>query len=173
MATTSLSSLGIHDILVREGIHPPITLRENGGEVYPGYPVTVEGHTYPDSAKLDGIGDPVAGVAGLNANQDIDTVYADNSEYPVYITGSGAIVWVYHSLKGGSVQVGDLLVAQAVDDTGHVETLEKALTDFIADGSAGTILATQIKHVFSLLGRALETHASSGTTTPIKCILSI
>lgn len=173
MATTSMKSLGWYDILVREGIHPPVTMREDGGEVFPGYPVTVEGHTYPDVAKLDALGDPVFGVAGLLENQDIGTVYANNDEIPVYLCGSGAIVRMYHSLNGGSIIAGDILVAQAVEDAGHVEPLKKALADFITDGSAGTILATQIKTFFSLLGRAMETHASTGTTTPIKVLLSI
>ncbi len=174
MATTTMESLGYRDILVRDGIHPPITMRVNGAsEVFPGFPVTVQGHTYPDCAKLDGIGDSCLGVAGLLENQIIGNTYADDAEIPVYECGSGAKVRMYHDLAGGSIIAGDILVAQAVDDSGHVEPLAKALNDFIADGSAGTILATQIKHFFSLVGRAMETHASTGTTTPIKVLLSI
>jgi len=173
MATTSMSSLGYRDILVREGIHPPITMRANGAETFPGYPVTVDGHTYPDVGKPDGIGDPILGVAGLEPNQDIDTAYADNAEFPVYLCGSGAIVRMYHGLDDGSILAGEILVASAVDDDGHVRPLSKALADFVADGSAGTILATQIQSLYSIVGRALETHASSGTTTPIKVILSV
>ncbi len=174
MATTTMASLGYHDILVRDGTHAPITLRVNGAtEVFPGFPVTCTGHTYPDCAKLDGIGDSCIGVAGLLENQIIGNTYADDEEIPVYETGSGAKVRMYHALDGGSVVAGDILVAQAVDNSGHVEPLAKALNDFIADGSAGTILATQIKHFFSMVGRAMETHASTGTVTPIKVLLSI
>jgi len=173
MATTSMSSLGFRDILVREGIHPPVTMRANGAEIYPGYPVTVDGHTYPDCGKPDGLGDPIFGVAGLEANMDIDTVIADNAEFPVYLCGSGAIVRMYHGLDDGSFLAGEIAVSSAVDDDGHIRPLSKALADFIADGSAGTILATSIQSLFSIVGRALETHASSGTTTPIKVILSV
>ena len=177
MATTTMASLGFYDILVREGIHPPITLRVNGAtEVFPGFPVTTQGHTYPDCAKLDGIGDSCIGVAGLLENQAIGATYADDEEIPVYECGSGAKVRMYHDLAGGSIVAGDILVAQAVDDSGHVEPLAKAINDFIADGTGGTggtILATQIKHFFSLVGRAMETSASTGTTVPIKVLLSI
>ena len=173
MATTTMASLGFSDIVVREGIHAPITLRTNGAEVFAGYPVTVSGHTWPDCAKLDAIGEPAIGVAGLNANQAIGVVIPTDTEIPVYLCGSAAIVRMYHSLNGGSVVAGDIMVGQAVEDAGHIEPLHKALNDFIADGSAGTILATQIMHVFSIIGRALETHASTGTTTPIKVILSV
>jgi len=172
MATTAMNTYS-YSILVKEGIHPPVTMIENGGEVFPGMPVTCTGETWPDVCLPDGIGDSVFGVAGLLENQDIGTVYSDNSEIPVYLCGSGAIVRMYHAGNGGSVVAGDLMVAQTVEAAGHIETLAKALNDFIADGSAGTILATQIKHVFSLVGRAMETLASSGTVTPIKVMLSI
>ncbi len=173
MATTSMSSLGFGDILVRDGTHPPITLRVNGAtEVYPGYPVTSQGHTYPDCAKPDATGDSVVGVAGLLEDQNINTVYADDAEIPVYETGSGAKVRMYHALDGGSIVAGEILVAQAVDDSGHVETLRKAMDGLVADYTS-TLLATTITHIFSIVGRAMETHASSGTVTPIKVLLSI
>lgn len=175
MATTSMSSLGRRDILVREGIHPPITMRANGEEIFPGYPVTVDGHTYPDCGRPDGLGDPILGVAGLSPNDDIDTVYADNEEFPVYLCGSGAIVYMYHGLDAGSILAGEILVASCADDDGHVAPLSKALADVLAAGDTtmATIIATQIQCLFSIVGRALETHASSGTTTPIKVILSV
>jgi len=170
-----MSSLGYREILVREGIHPPITMRANGAETFPGYPVTVDGHTYPDVGKPDGIGDPILGVAGLEPNQDIDTVYADNAEFPVYLCGSGAIVRMYHGLDDGSILAGEILVASAVDDDGHVRPLSKAIADIVgaAETALATILVTQIQSLYSIVGRALETHASSGTTTPIKVILSV
>ena len=173
MATTSMTSLGWYDILVREGIHPPVTMIDNGGAVFPGYAVTCTGETYPDVSKADTLGDSVFGVAGCLENQAIGVVYTDNDEIPVYLTGSGAIVRMYHEKTGGSIVAGDILVANCTDGGGHVEPLAHAIGDFITDGSAGTILATQIKTVFSLVGRAMETHASSGTTTPIKVLLSI
>ncbi len=173
MATTSMSSLGFRDILVREGIHPPITLRANGGEVFPGYPVSCHGHTYPDCAKADALGEPVIGVAGLNANADIDTVYADNAEFPVYLCGSGAIVHMYHGLDDGSITAGEIVIASAVDDDGHVRPLAKGLADAMVADPTNTVIATAIECLFSIVGRALETHASTGTTTPIQVILSV
>lgn len=173
MATTTMKSLGFHDILVREGIHPPITVRLNAADIFPGMPLTTTGETFPDVALPDGIGDSVFVVAGLLENQDVDLVYGNNDEIPGYLCGSAAIVRMYHAGNGGSIVAGDILVSQTVEAVGYVEPLAKALNDFIADGSAGTILATQIKHVFSLVGRAMETHASTGTVTPIRVMLSI
>jgi len=176
VGTTSLSSLGHRDILVREGIHPPETLRVDGAaEVYPGFALTSEGHTFPDVAKPDAAGDSVTGVAGLLENQDIDTVYADDAEIPVYLCGSGAIVWCYHGLNDGSIVKGDILCASAGNDTGYVRPFSKALHDVVDAGSAGgpTVLATQILCLFTLMGRAMETHASTGTTVTIKVLLSI
>ena len=173
MATTTMASLGFYDILVREGIHPPVTVTLNGADIFPGMPVTAEGETHPDVTLPDGIGDSVFCVTGLLENQDIGTVYGNNAEVPGYLCGSATIVRMYHAPNGGSIVRGDILVSQTVEAVGFVEPLAKALNDFIADGSAGTILATQIKHVFSLVGRAMETHASTGTTTPIRVMLSI
>lgn len=172
MATTAMSTYSF-TILVKEGTHPPITLRCNGAEVFPGMPVTRNGHTYPDCALPDAIGESVVGVAGLLDNQDIDTVYSDNTEIPVYECGGGAIVRMYHAANGGSVVHGDIMVSQTIEAAGHVETLAKALTDFTAGGDTLTMIATQIKNFFSIVGRAAETHASVGTVTPIKVLLSI
>jgi len=172
--TTSLSSLGIRDILVREGIHPPETMRDNGGAIFPGYVVTGTADTYPDVSKADSSGDNAFGVAGLFENQDIDTVYTDNDEIPIYRCGSGAIVWCYHSLKGGSIKHGDILVANTLDGGGHVEVLSQSFKDALAlSTTIGTVFATQFINLYSLVGRAMETHASSGTTTPIKVLLSL
>ena len=173
MATTKPSTLGYHDILIREGVHPPVTLRAQATGIFPGLCVTVDGNTWPDAELVDAIGESCIGVAGNDGNQDVDLTHADNEQFPCYLTGSAAQVVCYHAANGGSVVAGDILVAQSVEAAGYVETLQKALEDFVADGSAGTILATQILHFESLVGRALETHASSGTVTPIKVLLSI
>ena len=173
MATTTMASLGFYDILVRQGAHGPVTVTLNGADIFPGMPLTAEGETHPNVTLPDGLGDSVFAVAALLENQDIGTVYSTTTEIPAYTTGSGAIVRMYHAPNGGSIVRGDILVSQTVEAVGFVEPLAKALNDFIADGSAGTILATQIKHVFSLVGRAQETHASTGITQPIRVLLSI
>lgn len=172
MATTKMSELGWYDILVREGIHPPVTMRENGGEVFPGMAVTCEGETFPDVCLPDAVGDSVAGCAGLLENQDIDTVYATDEEIPVYTTGSGAIVRMFHAANGGSCVLGQIMIAQTVEAAGYIETLDKGL-EALVDDYESTLLVTVITNIFSLLGRAQETHASTGTVTPIKVILSI
>lgn len=171
MATTAMNTHSF-SILVKEGMHPPVTMIENGGEVFPGMPVTCTGETWPDVCLPDGVGDSVFGVAGLLENQDIGTVYTDNDEIPIYCTGDGAIVRMYHALNGGSIVAGDILVAQTHEHVGYVEPLSKALDALVADYTS-TVLATTIKHIFSVVGRAMETHASCGTTTPIKVKLSI
>lgn len=173
MATTAMNTYSF-SILVKEGIHPPVTMREDGGEVFPGHCVTCQGETWPDVCLPDGTGDSVFGIAGLLENQDIGTVYTDNDEIPVYTTGSGAIVRGYYDGdSGGSCVAGEILVTSARAAAGTVRSLKKSLEDFVADGSAGTILATQILNLYGLVGRAMETFASTGTTTPIKILLSI
>lgn len=176
MATTSMSSLGYRDILVREGFHPPVTMIDNGGAVFPGYVVTGTADTFPDVSKADAIADNAFGVAGLLENQDIDTVYTTNDEIPIYLCGSGAIVRCYHGPSCGDVKYGDILVANTTDGGGQVEPLAHALGDFITDGTGGTggtILATQIQYLFALVGRAMDTLASSGLTVPLRVMLSI
>ena len=174
MATTKMSELGYRDILVREGFHPPYTMDVNSAAVFPGFVLTGTGETFPAVSVADAIGDNCIGVAGLLENQDIDTVYTDNDEIPIYRCGSGAIVWCYHSLKGGSIKHGDILVANTLDGGGHVEVLSQSFKDALAlSTTIGTVFATQFINLYSLVGRAMETHASSGTTTPIKVLLSI
>ena len=173
MGTTSMKSKGYYDILEREGMHPPVTMRINGADVFPGMPVTVNGETWPDVCLPDAVGEEVLGVTGLLENQDIGTVYADNSEVPVYFTGHGAIVRMYASATSGTyIYAGELLVADGPGAIGYVQTLRKAIDALAADYTS-TLMATTIKHVFSILGRAQETHASSGTVDPIRVLLSV
>jgi len=171
MATTAMNTYS-YSILVKEGIHPPVTMVEDGGEVFPGMPVTCTGETWPDVALPDAAGDSVFGVAGLSENQDIGTVYTDDDEIPVYQCGAGAIVRMYHAGNGGSIVAGDILIAQGVEATGYVEPLSKGFQDCVS-GHTSTVMATAITHVYAIVGRAMETHASSGTVTPIKVLLSI
>ena len=171
---TEFSAQGIRDILIREGMHPPYTQIVNSAVVYPGLCLTATGETAPDVSVADAIADNVVGVAGLLENQDIQTLYANNDEIPVYRTGHGAILWVIHAANGGSVVDGDIMVCQTVEALGHVEPLHKALAAFIAAaGEGATILSTVITHLFSIVGRAQETHATTGTAAPLKIILSV
>lgn len=171
MATTAMNTVSF-SILVKEGIHPPVTMIVNGAEVFPGMPVTCQGETWPDVALPDAALDSVFGVAGLLENQDIGDVYTDNDEIPVHQCGAGAIVRMYHAGNGGSIVAGDILIAQGVEATGYVEPLSKGFDVIVADYES-TVMATAITHLYAIVGRAMETHASSGTVTPIKVLLSI
>ena len=176
MATTTMSEKGYRDILVREGFHPPVTMIENGGAIFPGYVVTSEGETFPDVAQPDLKGDTALGIAGLLENQDIDTVYTDNSEIPVYLCGCGAIVKCYLAPNGGAPTFGEIMVSQGLEALGYVETWETAIKDAIDDGTGGTggtIWLTQVTSLYALVGRAMETLASTGKTAPLKILLSI
>ena len=161
--------------MIREGFHPPVTMIENGGVIFPGYVVTTEGETYPDVAKPDLKGDTALGIAGLLENQDIDTVYATNSEIPIYLCGCGAIVKCYLAPNGGAPTFGEIMVSQGREDLGYVETWETAIKDAIAgaDTNIGTIWATQVVSLYALVGRAMETFASTGKSEPLKILLSI
>jgi len=148
---------------------------ENGGAIYPGFCVTCTGETWPDVAKPDAISDNVFGIAGVPPGADVDTVIANNVEFPVYRTGSGAIVYCYHkgTASGGAVEAGDILVSCGLEDTGFVAALAKQIYAITAADYTSTVLATTITFLFALVGRAMETHASAADNTPIQVMLSI
>ena len=172
MATTAMNTYSF-SILVKEGFHPPVTRRVDGADVFPGMPVTCEGETFPDVCLPDGIGDSVYGVTGLLENQDIGTVYANNAEIPIYKTGEGAIVYMYASaVSGATITAGDIMVADCVAAVGYVQTLKKALDALVADYTS-TLLATTILKIFSIVGRACDTSASTGSARPVRILLSI
>jgi len=150
-----------------------MTRRANGAEIYPGHAVTSTGETAPDVCLPDAISDSCLGIAGVPDGADIDTVIADNAEFEVYLTGSGAIVYGYHmGATGGAVVAGDILCAHGESATGLLMPLSKALQDVVADHTS-TVLATAITKLFALVGRAMETHASAAANTPIQVRLSI
>jgi len=175
MATVTMAEKGYRDILIREGFHPPVTMRENGGVVFPGYVVTSEGETYPDVALPDVKGDTALGIAGLLENQDIDTIYATDDEIPIYLCGCGAIVKCYLAPNGGAPTFGEIMVSQGFEDNGYVETWETAIKDSIAAGHAAftSVWLTQVVSLYALVGRAMETFASTGKSEPLSILLSI
>jgi hypothetical protein len=172
MATTAMSTYS-YSILVKEGMHPPVTRTVNGADIFPGMPVTCNGETFPDVCLPDARGESVFGVTGLLETQDIDTVYANNAEIPIYLTGSGAQVRMYASAtSGATITAGDIMVVDATAAVGYVETLMKAMDALVADYTS-TLLATTITRLFEIVGRAMETSASTGNARPIKVMLSI
>ena len=172
MATSGFGSAGHRDILIREGSHPPYTMITSGTAVYPGLCLTGTGGTFPDVSVADATGDNVCGIAGCLENQDIDTNYANNDEIPVYLTGHSAIVWAVAAPGQGDIEFGDILVCQTVETLGFVETLKRSWKTWITAADC-TILATQVVNIFSLVGRSMETLASSATADPLAIILSI
>ena len=174
MATTAMSGY-TRKIVVHETPTARVTMIENGGALFPGMTCTCTGETWPDVAKPDAIGDSVFGIVGVPPGKDVDTVIPDNTEIPVYRTGSGAIVYCYHkgTPSGGSVEAGDILVSCGLEDTGFVAPLKKQIDAITVADYTSTVLATTITILFSIVGRAMETHASAANNTPIQVMLSI
>jgi len=163
-------------IRVAEGVAGgEVTMRANGAEVYPGHVVTCTGQTWPDVALPDLANDSAFGIAGCNLDQDIDTVYADNAEFTVYLCGSGAIVYGYHKgdPNSGDIVAGDILCAYGITATGSVFPLSSALQDMGVADPTNTVIATAIKHILAIVGRAMETQASVSAAKPIKIMLSV
>jgi hypothetical protein len=162
-------------IVVHETPTARVTMIENGGAVFPGMTVTCTGETWPDVAKNDAIGDSTFGIAGVPPGADVDTVIADNTEIPVYRCGSGAIVYAYHkgTPSGGSCVAGDIMVACGLEDTGFIAPLAKQIDAITAADYTSTVLATTITILFSIVGRAMETHASAANNVPIQIMLSV
>jgi hypothetical protein len=172
MATTALSGY-TRRVVVYTPPKGSMSLRANGAEIYPGHCVTGIGETFPDVALPDAISDSCVGIAGVPKGGDVDTVIADNDEFPVYLTGSGAIVYGFHKgTSGGNVVIGDILVADGTGANGLVIPLNDALQDVVADHTS-TVLATVITKLFALVGRAMETHASATNNVPIQIRLSV
>ena len=172
MATTAMSGY-TRRIAVYTPPKSHMTLRAGGAEIYPGHAVTSTGNTFPDVMLLDAISDSCVGIAGVPDGADVDTVIADNKEFEVFLTGSGAIVYGFHmGATGGAVVAGDILCAHGESATGLLMPLSKALQDVAADHTS-TVLATAITKLFALVGRSLETHASATANTPIQVRLSV
>ncbi len=173
MATTAMSGYS-HQIYVFSPPKGSKTMRANVAETFPGCTVTSTGQTWPDVGLPDAISDSVFGIAGVPQGADVDTVIADNAEFPVFLTGGGAIVYGFHqgTPGGGSIVAGDILVAEGQAATGHVRPLSKAFENLTADYTS-TVLATVITKLFALVGRAMETHASAANNVPIQIRLSV
>jgi hypothetical protein len=174
MATTAMNTYS-YEILVESGGHPTVTMITNDTSIFPGTPVTCTGQSWPDVGQPDAIGDSIFGVAGLRPDQDIGTAYANNVSIPIHRTGCGDVVMMYHkgTPSGGSIVAGDILVSCGLEDAGHVAPLAKQIDAITAADYTSTVLATTITILYSIVGRAQETHASAANNTPIKVLLSV
>jgi hypothetical protein len=54
----------------------------------------------------DAVTEPLLGVVGNLPGQDVDTAYTAGDTVPVYMRGSGAVVWVYFRTSGGALVAG-------------------------------------------------------------------
>ena len=174
MAKTAMSGYS-RKIVVHDTPTSRVTMIANGAEVYPGFTVTCAGETWPDVCVPDALGESVFGIAGVPPGADVDTVIANNVEFPVYRTGSGAIVYGYHkgTPSGGSVEAGDIMVSTGFEADGYLAPLAKQIDAITSADYTSTVLATTITILFSIVGRAMETHASTTNDTPIQIMLSI
>jgi len=142
-------------------------VRVNGAsEVYPGFILTHDGHTYPDVGKPDAAFERPAGVADCEADHDIDLVYADDAEIGMYILASQAETYVIKKggADGGTVVYNDLMVTCGADDTGFVRPLYKALgADATADAST----------MLTIVGRARQGLATNASNVPMVIQLGV
>lgn len=119
-----LMSTVTNKILVHEGFPwGKLDMRVAGAaELYPGYVCTTTGNTSlsVDVSKPDALGDNALGVVGTPLGCDLDTVLADNKEVPVYMVGSGSIVYCYAKASCGALKAGDIVIADAATDNGFV-----------------------------------------------------
>ncbi len=162
-------------IVVVHGHHGPVTRRMNQATAYPGLVVTAAAQTYPDIVMPTAAANSALGILGCNPNADIDTAYADNTEVPVYLCGSGAIVYGMHKGTGGGGDIveGDILCAHGIGAAGQVVPLANALKDALVTDATNTVIASALDHLFAIVGRAAETQASATNTVPIKVLLSV
>ena len=174
MAGTTAMAGYTRKIIVAETDLSRVTMIANGAEIYPGHCVTTQGETWPDVALPDAISDSVFGIAGVPPGADVDTVIANNKSFPVFRCGSGAIVYGYHkgAAKGGDVTAGEIVCAYGAAANGAVIAANKILTASIAAATC-TVIASAAQKFYAMVGRAMETHASITTTTPIQIMLSV
>lgn len=166
MATTAMSTY-TRRIALQEGLPwGRIPVRVNGSdEVYPGFVITNDGHTWPDVGKPDAIYERPLAIADCEADHDIDLVYADDAEIGAYLLNSQAVVFVYKKggAGGGSVKYDDIMCSDGTANTGFVRPLYKAL--------AGS--ATYASFMLTIVGRARETLASAAANTPMMIQLGV
>jgi len=103
------------DILIANGAGTFVqTFNNSTDAVKPGHIVTATGEAAAAAVAWPDAADDIAtGVVGCAPGHDIDTAYSVGDMMPVYMTGSGAVVWV--RLKNGA----GAGVAVAGDLVGH------------------------------------------------------
>ena len=108
--------------------------------VKPGHIVTQTGGAQKTVCWPDAAGDVSTGIAGCLPGHDVDTAYTAGDTIPVYMCGSGAVVWVRERSNGGAMVAGAFV-------SGGGAT---------ADGLA--ILAVDSATEWNLIGRCTHWH---------------
>ena len=103
------------DILIANGAGTFVqTFNNSTDAVLPGHIVTATGEAvaaavaWPDAAN-----DTCVGVVGCAPGHDIDTAYSTGDMMPVYMTGSGAVVWVRLKTGVAAQVAGNLIGSDA------------------------------------------------------------
>jgi hypothetical protein len=98
------------DILIAPGAGNYIqTFNNSTDAVKPGHIVTTTGETQKNVAWPDAANDISVGVVGCAPGHDIDTAYSTGTMMPVYMVGSGAVVWVRLKASAGALTAGCLV----------------------------------------------------------------
>jgi hypothetical protein len=85
------------------------TFNNSTDAVKPGHIVTTVGETQKNVCWADAANDLSTGVVGCAPGHDIDTAYSVGDMVPVYMTGSGAVVWVRAKTSIGALGAGYLI----------------------------------------------------------------
>jgi len=102
-----------------------MTFMTHTDAVKPGHIVTQTGGSQKTVCWPDAAGDATTGVAGCLPGQDVDTAYTAGDTIPVYMRGSGAVVWVRFRTSGGALVAGQPVMA----DGGTADGLAIAAAD--------------------------------------------
>ena len=88
-----------------------MTFATHTDAVVPGHIVTQTGGSQKTCCWPDAAGDATLGVVGNLPGQDVDTAYTAGDTVPVYMNGSGAVVWVRFRTSGGAAVAGTPIMA--------------------------------------------------------------
>lgn len=143
------------DILIANGAGTFVqTFNNSTDAVKPGHIVTATGETVASAVAWPDLADDTCvGVVGNAPGHDIDTAYAVGDMMPVYMTGSGAVVWVRLKTSAGAMVAGDLLMHDG----------DTAINGLAIAGTEGT---------YEILGRITHWHNDIAAEQWVKVRLS-
>jgi len=83
-----------------------MTFATHTDAVKPGHIVSQTGGTQKTCCWPDAVTDNTLGVVGCKPGHDVDTAYTAGDTVPVFMRGSGAVVWVRFRTSGGALVAG-------------------------------------------------------------------